>query len=147
MASDKSVRVEVKGLAELGRAFKQVDVELPNALKAALKGIAEGVAGVARGKVPHKSGDAAGSIVARSTTRGAGIAFGGSKAPYLPWLNFGGTTGKGHQRGPGQGSIHRDSPKPDRYIYSAIHEAREETAKEVEAAIIGVARSEGFEVH
>lgn len=144
--ADKSVRVEVRGLAELNRAFRQVESDLPNELKGAFRAIAEDVAQEASGKVPHRSGRAAGSIKPRAGAKGAAIAFGGSSAPYFPWLNFGGSTGRGHVPGTGgSGAIKRPLVKPDRYVYSTITDRQEKTRDAVDKAITSVAHGAGFE--
>lgn len=133
-----NVKVEIRGLRELAAAFKQVDTALPGKLKANLLGVAENVASKARGKVPRRSGGAAGSIRAKASTRGGSIAFGGSAAEYMPWLNFGGRVGRNN-------SIVRERVEPDRYIYTTIGAAKDETEDAVEKAIRDAAREANFE--
>jgi hypothetical protein len=144
MADDFKVNVE--GLAKLNKAFKQVDVELPKKLKVKFRAISENMAAEVRGKIPHQSGNAAASVKARATTRGAQLVYAGTKAPYLPWLNFGGTTGRGHQKG-GGGAIKRDIVKPDRYVYSTVIARMPSTAEAAIRAIDEVARDADFETH
>lgn len=140
MASDSSVRVEVRGIAELSAAFKGIDKELPKALQVEFKAIAEGVARKAAGKVPQgKTGHAAGSIRARATAKGAGIAFGGPKAEYYPWLDFGGRVGR-------KRSIKRDIVSGGRYVYPTIGENKEEIGRAALEAIERVAERNDFEV-
>lgn len=132
------VKVEVRGIKELSGAFKRMDAELPRILKAKFLGVAENVAGGIRERVPRVSGRAASSVKARGSARGASIAFGGSKAEYFPWLNFGGRVGRNR-------SIVRDRVTPDRYVYTEIIAKKEETEAAVDDAIKVVARSAGFE--
>ena len=94
--------IQVRGLREVQSAFRKVDKELPKAFKQEFLGIAQKVVGGVQQKVPKVTGAAAGSVRPRATQRGAGIAFGGNAAPYFPWLDFGGTTGKGHRPGAAQ---------------------------------------------
>ncbi len=152
MPTDKSVTIRVVGLAALNRALKELDDKVAgDGLKAALLGIADKVAGKARRDVPSVSGKAAGSIQPHSTSRGASITFGGQAAPHMPWLDFGGSVSRGHQRGPNMGAIHRDwKGKPvgeGRYVYPAISGEREATIVAVEEAIVEAARAAGFEAN
>ncbi len=132
--------VKVTGLREVNAALKEVERGLPKAMQVEFKAIAEVIAESARGKVPRKTGAAAGSIRARATQRGAGIAFSDSdgSVPYFPWLNFGGRVGR-------HGSIERSTVTPDRYIYSSILSARDETMRAVDDAVKKVAGQAGFD--
>lgn len=148
--ADKTVQVEVRGIRELATAFKKIDSDLPDEFKVAFLGIAERVVSKAQSGVPTISGRAAGSIKPRATTRGASVAFGGTAAPYFPWLDFGGTTGRGHGTG-GGGSIMRPwlgRPNGEgRYVYPAISSERDNTAAAAEKAVTDVAARAGFETH
>lgn len=143
-------KVHVRGLNETVRAFREVDADLPKELRVAFKAIAEHVAVLARSWVPRGgSGVAAASIRARATQRGAGIAFprgeGRGKADYYPWLDFGGTTGRGHSIGvAGSGSIKRDLVKGGRYVYPAIADSREFIGDAAGEAIERAAHGAGF---
>jgi hypothetical protein len=142
--------VEVRGIREVQSAFRKVDKELPKALRPEFLDIARTVVGQVQQRVPWRTGRAARSVKARASQRGAGIAFGGSAAPYFPWLDFGGTTGKGHK--PGQrysGSVTRPwmgRPGDGRYVYPTIADNREEIEKAAEDAVVKVARAAGLEV-
>jgi hypothetical protein len=137
------VSVKVTGLRELATAFRRVDTELPRELKSRFLPIAQRVAGVVQQRMPIRSGRAAGSVGARATVRGASVVAGGRAAPYYQFLDFGGTTGRGHHPG-GGGSVKRPFVKGGRYIYPAIAESRDDTAKAVDDAIEGAARAAGF---
>lgn len=143
--ADKSVRVEIVGLREVQSAFRQIDSDLKGEMKAEFLGIATSVASAARAKVPG-SGGAAGSIKPRGTTRGASIAFGGTAAPHMPWLNFGGSVGRGHRPGvPWSGAIKRDRVEPDRYIYSTIKENGDRIRSEIDGSLKRLILGAGFE--
>lgn len=140
------VEVKVTGLNELGRAFKQIDTQLPGALKEGFTKIAESVATDVRAKVAHKSGRAAGSVTARGKQRGAAIAVGGSRAPYYPWLDFGGSVGRGHKPGVGgSGAIKRDMVPDGRYLYPTIAEHNKQIKNEVDQLLERLARQAGFD--
>lgn len=147
-------RVNVRGIREVVGAFRQIDRDLPKELQKKFKAVADHVVGVAQQKMPFVSGEAARSLRPRATQRGAGIAFpaGGTpwqgvKADYYPWLDFGGTTGKGHvsngHNGFG-GSVKRARVKGGRYLYPAIGESKEFIRDHVDDAIEDVAKHAGF---
>lgn len=141
------VKVEIRGLRELASAFKAVDAGLPRQLRTEYLGVARVVADRIAGRVSRgSSGRAAGSIKPRASQRGASIAAGGSAAEYYPWLDFGGSVGKGHRPGvPWSGSIRRDAPDGGRYIYPTIAGSGDEIREGTEAAIKRAAEAAGFE--
>ena len=145
-------KVTVLGLRELTAALRAIDPQLARDLVAELTVAAEHIADQARGRMPSLTGRAAGSVKARKRAAGAAIAFGGSAAPYEPWLDFGG--GKKHARGvtPSAGSEGGRRPwegnpvGEGRYVYPAISANKVETAAAVERAVTNAARKAGFEV-
>lgn len=146
----QDVKTEVRGIRELSGALRKIDSESQKKLKESFKGIAESVASSVRTKVPKRKGRAAASIVARGSTRGASIAFGGQKAPYMPWLDFGGSVGRGHRSGvPWSGAIKRDwlgNPTGmGRYVYPTIKEHGREIKEETDKALKKAIKSAGFE--
>lgn len=156
MVDDVSVRVT--GVAEFSRALKGVDTNLPKELRLEFKGVAEHVIGVAQQRMPFRTGEAAKSLKPRATQRGAGIAFPaggrpwkGVKADYYPWLDFGGTTGRGRVAGSGHekakvgGAIVRPVIKGGRYLYPAIAESRQFIEDAVDAAVKKLAAEADFD--
>lgn len=141
MASDKSISVKVTGLAQLNRAFKMTDTELPKHMKAELLVVSTNVAEKVRGRVPRgKTGKAAGSVKARSTSSGASVVAGGQAAKYWPWLDWGGST----KRWP-SGAIKRPFIKGDgRYLYKTIVEEGTNIKEAVDTAVKKVAEEAGF---
>lgn len=133
-----NVKVEVRGIRELSTAFRKLDGELPRALKSRFLKVAENVTDEAKSRTPKVSGAAQSSIKPKGSARGAAISFGGTKAEYFPWLNFGGRVGRNK-------SIERDRMTPDRYIYTSIADKKEETEAAVDDAIRDTARDAGFE--
>ena len=143
--------IQVRGLREVQSAFRKVDKDIPKALRVEFRAIAEDVASSARAKVPHRTGKAAASIKPRASQRGAGIAFGGNAAPYFPWLDFGGTTGKGHRPGAkDSGSVKRypwmGTSGEWRYVYPTISEKSADIERAAEEAILSVAKAAQLEV-
>lgn len=83
-------------------------------------------------RVPQRSGDAAASVRASSTARSVFINAGGSKAPYFPWLDFGGTlrpTGRRYN------TITRARIQRGRYVYPGIDQATPALATSAEKAV------------
>ncbi len=78
-----------------------------------------------------------------STRTKVRIRAGGRKAPYFPWLDFG-----GDRRGRGGGIASRPFLKEGRYLYrSYFDQARSgEFQKVLERALLDVARQAGVEV-
>ena len=109
------VKVTVRGIREVNSALKKISDETPKRLKAGLRDIAEHVVESIRTKVPFRTGKAKGSIKPRSSATGAKIAFGGTAAPYYPWLDFGGHVGR-------MKHTVRDFIPDGRYVYPTIKE-------------------------
>lgn len=132
--------IRVSGIRELRDALRQLDRELAKELAAGLAEAAEIVAAAARPKVPSRSGRAAGSIKARKKQTGAAIAVGGAKAPYFPWLDFGGRTGRNK-------SVRRPFIKEGRYLYPALSDKNAEVKAKVDEVLERMALKAGFETH
>jgi hypothetical protein len=126
---------KVVGLAELGRAFRKLDAELPVEANRRLAGIAGIVASIVRGMLPHRLGVAADSVQASDE----GLTLGGPSAPYYPWLDYGGNVGR-------KRSVHRPYVSGGRYLYPTLKAQAGETARALEDAAADVARKAGFEV-
>jgi hypothetical protein len=132
------VQIHVKGLKEFQGALRRVDRSLGPELRKALNEAAEIVAGAARPLVPHRSGDAAGSIKVGSTQRAAQIKVGGEAAPYFPWLDFGGRVGP-------RKTTQRPFIGRGRYIYPTLAEKRPEVETKIDEALKRLATEAGFE--
>ncbi len=141
-------KVEFRGIKEFVSGLKAIDANLPKELRVAFLGVAVKVAGEVAAVFPHgATGRAAASVKPRAGPKGAGIAIGGGAAPYAPWLDYGGTVGKGHKPGVGgSGSVKRPFLKEGRYLYPTIVAAHDEIEKAAAAALVRVARSAGFSV-
>jgi len=150
--ADKSVEVKIIGVPEFVAALKAVDSSLPRQLRTAFLGVAKYVVGIAQQRMPIRSGEAARSLVPVAGQQYAGIARPAGGAPwrgvsgdYYPWLDFGGSTGRGHGKGAWMGAVRRSAPKGGRYLYPAISEATPEFIKAADDAIGTVAAAAGFE--
>lgn len=103
-------------------ALKAIDKALPKEISKGMKEAAEIVATEARANTPKITGRAAASIKAKGAQRGAAVAFGGPKAPWFSWLDYGGST-----KVPGHGRrVSRPFIQSGRYIYPAIASTKDE---------------------
>lgn len=131
--------VRIEGLREFQRGLKSLDRDLPKALRLAFNDAADIVISDARPRVPSRSGRAKGTVRARSTQTAARVTGGGSRAPYYPWLDFGGRVGR-------RRSVRRPFLSEGRYIYRAFYDNRPRFLDAMTDAIMKVARSAGIEI-
>ena len=131
-----SEAIRITGLSEFQRNLKTLDNDLPKALRMAFNTAAEVVATDARGAVKVQSGRAQGSVKVRSTQKASRIVGGGNKAPYYPWLDFGGKVGR-------KRSVHRPFLKHGRYIYNAYFDNQPRYAQLLEQGLLDVAARAG----
>jgi hypothetical protein len=132
--------IKIEGLAKFNRDLKRMDKDLPKALRIAQNAAAEIVADWAAPRVPSLSGNARRSIRASSTRTEARVQGGNARrAPYYPWLDFGGKVGKG-------GRIHREFKKGGRFIYPGYAVNRDQVQDKLFAELIKLAESAGLGV-
>lgn len=131
--------IKVEGLKEFTRSLKRLDAEVPKAMRVALNGAADIVLDYARPKIPRRTGRAAASLKAKSTQTAVRVAAGGKKAPWYPWLDFGGRVGRRKQ-------TKRPFIKEGRYIYPALTAKRAEFEAALVKALTGAAESAGLGV-
>ncbi len=136
-----SVALNVTGLKEFRRALKTVDGELPKVLRVAMNKAADLVVQEARPGVPKSTGKAAASIKPRSTATSVRVSAGGARAPYYPWLDYGGRVGRR------KATVRPFSPD-GRYLYPAYFKLRDSGVftDVMSAALIDVAAAAGLEV-
>jgi mRNA-degrading endonuclease RelE of RelBE toxin-antitoxin system len=135
------VAVKVDGLAQFQRDLKKLDSDLPKALRVALNKAADVIVTDARPEVPKRTGRAQGSVRARSTRTAVRVSAGGRRAPYYPWLDFGGKVGR-HR------SVSRAFFTDGRYLYPTYFRRRDagEFQEVLAAALLDVASAAGIEV-
>lgn len=131
--------IKIDGLAAFQRNLRKLDADLPKALRVGLNDAVNIVVNYARPRVPTRSGRAARTLRAKSTRTEARIAAGGRRAPYFPWLDFGG-------KGPGGRPAARPFYREGRYLWKGYVVQRDELQRGLERALIGVAEQAGFEV-
>lgn len=133
-------KIQVTGLREFQRQLKAMDAGLPKQLRLALNEAAGVVIDYAEPRFPRKTGRAAASLKARSTQKVARIGLGGRRAPYAPWLDFGGE-GRVKGRPPKRPFI-----KSGRYVYKGLEVRRDRVTEIMSEALTQLARDAGFEV-
>lgn len=131
--------IRITGLAEFSRNLKKLDADLPKALRVALNEAADVVVDYARPRIPKRSGRAQRSLKARSTRTEVRVSAGGNRAPYYPWLDFGGRVGRNR-------SVQRPFLKEGRYIYAGYFAKRKEFTEVLEAALLKTAEAAGVAV-
>jgi hypothetical protein len=133
--------IGIEGLAEFSRNLRKLDSELPKALRLALNEAADLVVDEARPGIPSRSGRAKRSVRKASTRTAVRVRGGGARAPYYPWLDFGGRVGKGR-------SIERPFLKEGRYIYAGYFRLRDtgQFQETLAAALLKVAAQAGVAV-
>lgn len=133
--------IQITGLAEFARGLRKLDADAPKALRVALNGAADLLISEARKPIPRRTGRAAASLTARSTRTAVRVASGGRRAPYYPWLDYGGAVGRGR-------SVKRAFLKEGRYLYPTYFrlKASGEFETALSGALVAVAEAAGLEV-
>lgn len=132
--------IKIEGLAQFRKSLKELDKNAPRALRVAFNSAAEVIVETARPKVPRgPTGRARNAIKLRSSQTEARIAGGSKKAPYYPWLDFGGKAGRGRK-------MSRPFLKNGRYIYDAYFRRRDEFVDNLSSELDDVVRKSGLDV-
>lgn len=131
--------ITVAGLKEFSKAMRRVDAEAAKGIRLVNNEAAQVVVDKARPRIPRVTGRAAGSLKLRSTRTLVRISMGGPRAPYYPWLDFGGRTGI-------RRSVIREFIKTGRYIYPALYESQDQVRFVMERGLLRIARQAGLEV-
>lgn len=132
-------RIQVTGLREFNRALKSMDAELPKRVRLVLNEAAEVVAGPARARMPRRSGAAIASLRVASTRGAVRIRLGGRKAPYAPWLDFGGRVGRAR-------SVRRPFLRQGRYVWRSYADHRDQVIATMADGMARLARDAGLDV-
>ena len=131
--------VAISGLAEFRRSLRAIGPAAPKALRVAGNQAAQLVVDRAQAKMPTRSGKARKSVKARSTQAAVKIASGGRAAPYVPWLDYGGSVGRNN-------TAKRPFIADGRYVYPAYRESKDEFAGLLDTAIRAIADDAGLEL-
>lgn len=148
--------LRVAYLKEFQRGLKKVDGELGKELRKGFNEVADVIVADTRRRVPVRTGKARASVKVASTQTAAAVAWGGRKAPYYPWLEFGGTVGRGRvsagnkQRAGGRfgdvaGSVKRTWKPGGRYLYPSIKANRDEMLDVLDDVIVRLFKKAGWD--
>lgn len=132
-------RIQISGLKELQKQLRDMDVALPRKIRVALNSASQLVIDWGKPRVARRTGRAAGSMKVRSSQRTARVATGGARAPYMPWLDFGGAVGR-------DDATKREFIKIGRYVYPALEHQRDEITQQMAKALTELATEVGLEV-
>lgn len=132
-------KVRVEGLRELRLGLRRMDSGLARQIRLSGNEAAQIVVDTAKPRVPRLTGRAAGSIRVASTQTSVGVREGGSRVPYMAWLDFGGRVGRNR-------SVYRPFIKEGRYIWSAFRDERELVLSTYSDALANTARNAGLDV-
>jgi hypothetical protein len=132
-------RIAVGGLAALNRGLRAIDGEAPKQLRLALNSAAELLVQHTRPEIPDVTGAARRSLVARSTRTSARVAVGGRRAPYFPWLDFG---GQGRVKGR---PAPREFIREGRYVYPTLARIRPQIERQLQDALSAVIHNAGLQ--
>lgn len=131
--------IQVQGLKEFARALRRVDAAAAKQIRIVNNDAAGLVVDRARPKIPARTGRARASLRLRSTRTLVRVAAGGDRAPWYPWLDWGGRTGPGK-------SVRRPFIQEGRYLYPTLREVSGEVRSAMEDGLARIAREAGLEV-
>jgi hypothetical protein len=133
-------KIKIRGIREFQRALKQMDADLPKQIRIVFNGATKLVLDYAEPRFPRKTGRAVATLKAKSSQREARIGLGSKRAPYAPWLDFGGQ-GRVKGRPPA-----REFIKSGRYVYKGLEVHRDEITDLMTAGLHALARDAGLEM-
>lgn len=130
--------IKIRGLRDFQAGLKTMDGESQKKLRVTMNEVAETIAAGTRRRVPTRTGRAKGTVKVASSQREARVKAGGAKAPYYPWLDFGGVTTRGASR-----PYIKDK---GRYLYVTYGVSRAGIQAALEKALTDLATESGFTV-
>lgn len=130
--------IKIEGLQRLNRSLRAISKDAPKQLRLVGNEAAELVVDDAKPEVPTMSGTAARSVKAASTRTAAQVKAGGARAPWYPWLDFGGRVGINR-------SVKRQFIKRGRYIFPAYVDNRDQIGEKLEKGMTDLIRDAGLE--
>lgn len=165
-----AIKMKLTGVAEYLTALRKVAPEAKKELSTDLKAIGKMVVTDAQGEMSFKrpTGRARRAYKVKVVTRrgfeGVEISEGGTVAPYLPWLDFGGSVGRGRKStarvslhgggrvtvkrvgSRGTGSVVRPYIKEGRYLYPAYYRRYDDMVAATFEAVNRACHSAGLAV-
>lgn len=133
-------KIQITGLREFQKALRTMDAGLPKQLRLVLNAAGKLIVDYDQAHMPNRSGRARASVKARSSQRAARVAIGGNKAPYVPWLDFG---GQGRRKGR---PAARPFLKSGRYTYVGLKIHHDDITQIMSEGLTELARTGGLDV-
>jgi len=131
--------IRVEGLIDLQKALRNAADGTQKKLRVVFNDASQTVIRGAQSRVPRRTGTARNTFKARSGQREAVVVAGGRKAPYYPWLDFGGRVGRDR-------SVNRPFLKSGRYLYPSLAANRSSIITALQKALTDLMVESGFEV-
>jgi hypothetical protein len=131
--------IDITGIRDFQRQLRAMDADLPKQIRHVLNASGEIVIQHARPLIPRRTGAAAASLKLRSSQREARLAAGGRKAPYYPWLDFGGRVGPND-------SVVRQFITIGRYIYPTVRDRADDIQQAMADGLAELAQTAGLEI-
>lgn len=110
--------VTVTGLRDFRNRLRAADRDLVKGLRLAMNEASQLVVDQARPTMPSRTGRMRRSVRVASTQTSSRVRAGGNRAPYYPWVEYGGRTGRNR-------SVVRQFIKDGRYLYVAYYDLRD----------------------
>lgn len=141
------VALRIDGLRDLQKTLKDLDGESQKELRTTLNLAAEIVVKGAKRRAPVRSGALQKSIKVASSQREARVQEGSARVPYAGWIDFGGSTGRGHRpRTPNSGAIKRPFYADGRLVYPAYYAQQANITALLEKRLAQLITKHGLEV-
>lgn len=135
-----AARIETQGIKEFQASLRAMDAGLPRLLRLVFNDAGKLIVDYAQAHIENRTGRARASIKVRSTQRAGQVSIGGGRAPYVPWLDFG---GEGRRRGR---PAARPFIKEGRYVYKGLRLKSDEITEVMAKGLADLATQAGLEV-
>lgn len=135
-----AAKITTTGLKEFQKALRQMDADLPKMLRLIFNEAGQLIVDYDQAHMPSRTGRARASVKARSTQRAGQVAIGGNRAPYVPWLDFG---GEGKRKGR---PAARAFLTEGRYTYRGLRVHQEDITSLMQKGLNDLAATAGLEV-
>jgi hypothetical protein len=133
-------KIRVQGIREFQKALREMDRDLPKQIRLVFNDVTKLIVDYAAPRFPRKTGRAAASLKASSSQREGRVSLGSARAPYAPWLDFG---GQGRVAG-------RPAPRPfvkdGRYVYQGLKVHRDDITVRMSEGLHALAAAAGLEM-
>lgn len=129
--------IRVSGLKEFQAKLRVMDAKAPRQIRLVLNDSAGIVVDRVRPLVPKRSGRAAASVRAVSQQQKGVVKAGGGRAPYYPWLDFGGGVGR-------RNSVRKPYIAKGRYLYPTYERVRPAVIVSMETGLDRLIRQSGL---